>query len=515
MSDLQRILQSPRSMNRSHSKASVRSASQTPLGYASDNSEDVDEDDWNYGKIDDLIISKIASLNDDDGESASRNGSQVNLSDPLKFLKTHTIDEIITSLSLPRTQVSSASRELLLAQMYHLIIKSPLPIDGVAVNERNTELLVDFWKDARSENERLFAFRCVVAYASSDIDEVASVVISDFLPYVLNDLTPKDNEDGAVSVTLRSNYIIGYCALSLVAMDGSGCNGVEDIVTMLIDLAEGYDASSELNAEDVASAALQGAGVLISLIFKGRSTTRGLDELIQDVCPRVVVFLEAGHHIITQKAAGKLVALMYELFDFQDDIEKDDNEDYGDEEELSPYFDVSEVLSLVKELATLSSKKVSKKEKKESHSLFRDVLRTVETHASKTDRLAEQNSLEEPSVLSHLKISKSKSLSITSWYSYLRLVHLRWIFSSGLHSQLANSSESGIKDLIDFPEQSKYQFSRNIEEDSGIGEREFTTKSKAVNSKTRTKEINSAREDKLRETLETLNVTDGDIVLSH
>ncbi|GMF23263.1 unnamed protein product [[Candida] boidinii] len=261
---------------------------------------------------------------------------------------------------------------------------------------------------------------------------------------------PSASSGDEVSSFIRSNCIMAYGSLSLVIMDGSGCAGIEEVGELLMDVIDGYsnldttkksngnqDTTNNTDSDDydiqVVVNSLNTIGVILTLMFKGRNSTQGLDDFIQDNLPRVFPLLETGINPSIQKSAARLTALMYEVFDYQDDYESGYTDDDDDDNSLEPYYDVDEVLNTINQLIRNSSKKISKKDKKETRSVLRDVSKTIEKYSTKEERKkifkSEKSEINDDDdnqlVLGRLKLSKNKTLPITSWFQHIRIFFLR------------------------------------------------------------------------------------------
>lgn len=408
------------------------------------------------------------------------------------------ISEVLESLGKSRTEVSTESREFLLSELYRWIVSKPLHLQPGLVDEDDiTELIKVFRRTSMTSQkpEVLLLILVITAYAASDTDEVATQVVNDYLPYVQEKFFLVNETDAEI----RANLILSYTTLIVVIMDGAGCFGLEESIPKFLEIVEGLVSVVDKNPKEVPVVCntLHGIGCLMTLLYKGRQSTQVLDELIQDVAPAIVNILTTCNNLDIQKSCGRLIALFYELFDYQDETEVE-----SDELELSPYDSIGDLQSFIKELTNQGSRKIGKKDRKDYSSMFRDVLTTLERNQSKDDRL---NSKEIPQTLSHINLSKSRSVAITSWYSYLRLIHLRWCFTSGLHLQLISNSD--LNKVIRKPDHAgeegksgKYDF--NDDESPAFADDEggkLTGKKKTVN-------INKERVEKERARLEGLEL---------
>ncbi|KAH3665519.1 hypothetical protein OGAPHI_003705 [Ogataea philodendri] len=502
MSQLQREMRTPlkqfaRSESRASSGSGIRSPSMKSPKTDTDPDEfDQDVMDMSFMRLDDLLRAKlqdndslpspstitgismsrqesransmIGSIIDGEDESSAANAEPGEEGGVIKIYK---ISDVIAALAKSRSKINSSSREFLLGELYRMIVKKPLSTSGAVVNETDLELLVSFVKGARSQLEFVFALRAAVAYIASDVDEVATTAIEQLFPVLLNKIySPDETYEG-----VRSSCLIAYASLLLVIYDESQCYGLGDSVETLMELADGYSAGGlSENDEDVVVNTLNAIAIIISLIYKAN---RDVNTLVQENIPQVMTFLSSEFSKKVQKAAAIVVALMYEVFDFGDEDDPDE-----------PYDDFEDLKSIINQLVRYSSKKVSKKDKKESRSIFREVLHSLER--------AEPEEGEEKEILSRFKLNKSKALPITSWFEYVRLVHLKYIFGSELNLHYVASKE--VRNLLAKPDDESSKFNVDVEEPHRE-DKAWKTESGRVNDVKRDQKIREARELKVRE----------------
>ena len=458
-----------------------------------------------------------------------------------------TINDIIHSLSMSRTEVSSQSREMLLAQLYKLIVSKPL----IVYNEENAgtknyvseDKVLELIKlltsgDYRSPSEFLLLFRSCIGLLASDIDEFGELISQDFLNLLQRLIQDPTTQN--INSENKASVITGYTGLLMILHNGSSSYGVDDKVTSLIELAEGYNASSNtltaqlrsgdreystFFAEDVdkkiisdsvnqangeaavAIAALHGAGCLLTLIERGEY----LNDYITDTMPKLVALVD-NENIEIAKAAGRIIALCYEIFTYDNSGDADDESEYNAN---SPYYEQEELSAIIERLANFSTHKITKKNKKETHSIFRDILYTIANYTSYEKRIEIlKKSPEGIDIINslmdsnYIKLSKTRSLAINSWFLYLRLIHLKWCFSFGVHNQLV--SNDTIRDILKEPP-SDYQLKYGGNDVYGDEDYDdsFNTSVNdkfATDDKKRTEQIRKARVNKLAETIEDLEI---------
>ena len=107
-----------------------------------------------------------------------------------------------------------------------------------------------------------------------------------------------------------------------------------------------------------------------------------------------------------------------------------------------------------------------------------------------------------------IKLSKTKTLLINSWFLYIRLIHLKWCFSFGVHNQLTGNDT--IREILHEPPseyQLKYGESGPMDDDVFI-ESNYTSINDKHNQdyKSRTTKVRKARVNKLDEQMEELEL---------
>lgn len=475
-----------------------------------------------------------------------------------RIQSSHTsINEIIVSLGASRSSVSSSSRELMLAQLYKLIVSRPLVVyneEQIGTDQYVTDDMVGLLLkvltsgDYRSPTEFLLLYRSCIALLCSDIEEFGTLVLSDFLSYI-----SKLIQEPATSVVTNENkasVITGLALLLTILHNGSSSFGIDDKISWLIEIAEGFTESSIQLLKDiqtgdreystlindesddkrivnesnvkasgeaaVAIAALHGCACLLTLIAKGDF----LNEFVTDLTAKLVTILDNDVNYEISKAAGRAIAICYEIYSYSED-EEDNDDDVGDDSELeynynAPYYEQEQLFSILSRLASLSSHKISKKEKKVTHSIFRDILSTTKTYTNPEERIEiykkSPRGMEIVSEMmessSYIKLSKSRSLPINSWFLYIRLIHLKWTFSFGVHNQL--TSNESIRDILrepatDFQERYGSSGADHLEAQGDYG----TTERFETDDKKRTNMIRKARVNKLAEEIEDLQLGEG------
>lgn len=229
--------------------------------------------------------------------------------------------------------------------------------------------------------------------------------------------------------------------------------------------------------------------------------------------PKLIEFLDNDLNIELSKASGRVIALCYEIYHYNNDDDDEFNDDDNEYNYNSPYYEQEQLLSILDRLASLNDKKISKKDKKQVHSIFRDIYNTVNNYGTFSIRIEIlKRSAEGVEILStmmdsnYIKLSRSRTIQINSWFLYLRLIHLKWVFSFGVHNQLIVNSL--IRDILKEPP-NEYQLKYNVAVTNDSDEDDdsrFNNQLFEVSDKKRSNMLRKARINKLSEEMEDMSL---------
>jgi hypothetical protein len=270
---------------------------------------------------------------------------------------------------------------------------------------------------SRSGLESLLALQAICIAFAVDLDEGL-----DHAKTVSDKLFPQLSDD-KLSVNIRANLTFGYSLLQFIINYGGGGFKVDGVIESLVDLAGGCN----VDESTIAAAAIMGVGLLTT-------TVPSPNNMIVDVLAVLIDFLNSGATEI-RLAAGKVIGLYYQIYLYDEDSNLGDFGDDSDDDTI-PFIDHEELLVKLREIVAESSKKLSKKNKREQKSLFRDVISTVETFSSSETR---NNLTSEDLTITHVNLSKGKSLLIDSWSKLILTQHYKWAYGPGIHTQIANN----------------------------------------------------------------------------
>lgn len=460
-----------------------------------------------------------------------------------------TINDIVESLSHSRSVVSSHSREILLAQLYKLIVTKPIMVyneehAGTAAYVTESKVLqlvkILILKDYKSSSEFILLYRSVVGLLTSDLEEYGEIVSTDFIEALEHLIQEPPNSN--VTNENKASVITGYCGLLMILYTDTSAFGIDDKVKWLMELAQGFVHSSvtlnnelrtgdreystlmdekddkrllneqeaNLHAEaNIAIAALHGVAVLLTLLPRGDY----LNDLVSALTSELVEVIDNDVNVDIAKAGGRVLALCYELYTYGNDEDEDEDEEFNYN---APYYEQESVLSICNRLTGISSKKVGKKDKKETNSVFRQLANTIQiyTDAESREEMYKRSpkglELQTSSVsTTNIKLSKSKSLPITSWFMYFRLLHLKFCFGFGLHDQLVGNGS--VRSILREPV-TAYQEKYNYDSDDGMHSSGFGANARTDNErfarldKKRASDLKKARVEKVTQELEDLGI---------
>lgn len=462
-----------------------------------------------------------------------------------------TVNDIIDSLGRARSEVSSLSREMLLAQLYKLVVIKPLVVYNEEnagtpnyVSEEKVLQLVKLLnlKEYRSASEFILLFRSIIGLLASDLEDFGEIVSVDF--HASLEALISEPPNAYINEENKSGVISGYCALLIVLYAENSPFGIDDKIKWLMELSQGYVQSSvtlskelksgdreystlmdegddkrlvneqeaKLRAEaNIAIAAIHGVAGLLTLLTRGEY----LNEILTNLATEFVEMIDNDVNIEISKAAGRALALCYELYTYDEEPDEDADEDFNYN---APYYEQEALLNITDRLASLTAKKVGKKEKRETATVFSQLTNTIHQYTNPETReelykksMKGQELLNESVSTTSIKLSRSKLLPINSWFLYFRLLHLKWCFGFGLHDQLVHNPE--IRAVLKEPS-TKYTEKYGRDDDHVYGTDGFGLNAVsdverfARSEKKRDNDLKKARQTKLTEELADLGLKD-------
>lgn len=342
-------------------------------------------------------------------------------------------DEILETVdALGERKGSSASgREELLKSFVRVASLKVITSDMLAGRGGELiDILGRMIKSGRSEKEVSLSARAISLLAASTPD--AERLSSSTLP-LLQQAISNGRRSGATPTLIHALASIAFFSPSLNAGD------LITLIDFLLEIVQSNGHSVGIGEDDdILTAALEAYGVLLSALNDPQN-------IIQKALPTLIEALSSSS-LSVRLASGESIALSFELIYTSSDSE----DEYS---EIPPYDDIDNLTSLLASLSTASTKKISKSSRREQHSLFRDILRTVQSHQA----LPAQK----------LRFAKREELRLDSWEKLLRLKHLRRIFTHGLHVHLA--ANTYVRQVLDLPPPSEVTSNHgSSDEDEGM-----------------------------------------------
>lgn len=460
----------------------------------------------NFGNLDELISERLNTLLS--LESAYSPDKQT---EAIK-LRLKSIPDLIKTLQKPRNEVSTTDRELLLNQLFHLIVKNTdleVEYDDYEY-ENDLVVLLKIFQSSKSSNESILSIRTLTSFIIANIEN-AGIVFSEEPSLRILPMLEKKIIDPTIPQEVKQYLIYSYSSIALAIYDEAGGFGVDGIIEYLNETFLGLLDDQAGNAELITSI-VYGLGNTLTLMIGSAN----LNELIETIIDPIVEFFLSTDTLSTIKPIAMLIGLCYEIYNYNDSPD-DDLSDFDPGDDILPHMNTYEIKSRLERLMKNTNKKVSKNDKRKGISLFKDVLTTINFYSDKRNRLNKMlnrkndeidGGKEEEFVLSHIKLSKSRSLAVKSWFSFFRLIQMKWVFGDGIHTQLANNSQIS-KIVRDKPTDGvASQFSANS---GGNGSQFWQNQtSKRVSEKKKQKSLEGGRRAKLNVSLDQAGLLSDD-----
>lgn len=220
---------------------------------------------------------------------------------------------------------------------------------------------------------------------------------------------------------------------------GAGDDEILDIMALFLEIIESDGASVEAQDEgNVVIAALEQWGLLATEI-------EDLEEETETAIEAFVEQLESADAGV-QIAAGENIALLYEksYTEREDDEEVSDAEDSADPEHLKNgdkmvkryqvYRRQDQLLHTLEELASVSTRRISKKDRKTLHSSFADIKKTVEKPTrgpGYSTAIDQETGKAYGAGRMRVRVNKNVEVKIDKWWKLQRLNALRRTLQGG------------------------------------------------------------------------------------
>ncbi|KAK9370637.1 interferon-related developmental regulator-domain-containing protein [Lipomyces kononenkoae] len=428
------------------------------------------DDDWSVGSSDTLDSYGT------DTEGAGRSPSRSRRKDVDTGVDwREKLGESIDVISGERKNTSYSNREDALSRISKIL---SMKYAWRIVESRHKDFedgLIRSLKNGKSGKETILACRVLSLLVVTDPEN--EVWYTGTMSILKNLIFSVDDAATKVACLFALGSVVFF---STAAGEEESVNILEFILDIIMSDGSSIQAADD---EKAVTAAIQVFGFIASTLDDAL-------EISQSALPALVDQLESSQ-VSVRMASGQVIALLYERYaedignyHLVDSSEEDDNavspglsrgspdsEDdnvKSDDESIeatplpvrpqpkrSPsslptlYYDVDQLIYLLTQLSTSSTKRLAKSSRRVQHSMFRDILETVKTAVGHTDVEFESDTMgyERPSMESSvlslssnanlnihltLRFEQGLVLSIDSWAAYLRLAHVRRILSHGL-----------------------------------------------------------------------------------
>jgi hypothetical protein len=221
---------------------------------------------------------------------------------------------------------------------------------------------------------------------------------------------------------------------------GASTEDIEQVMEFLLEIVESDGVS--VGAEDVSEvvvAAMEEWGLLATQMDD-------LEESSESAMEAFVDQLESSN-LHVQVAAGENIALLYEksYTPLEEDEEPPSEDELSDPEDESPsdgvkmikrynvYRHESQLKRILANLATVSSRRISKKDKKSLHTNFSDILHSVEhpTRGPRYQTAVSQDTGKRYGSRLTVRLQRSNEIRIDQWWKLHRLKALRRMLQGG------------------------------------------------------------------------------------
>ncbi|OOQ90760.1 IFRD domain protein [Penicillium brasilianum] len=441
---------SRKAASREASRTNSRASSKQTSRQSSQNASRQGSDDEDSGFLSDDTALSIGSLDDENPETDNVDWPQ-ELADRMAEI-------------LDRKRSSVQGREEALAAFcrltkYHYAEEETRP--------HITDLLSAFARSVRSESstrETTLALRAIELLVITSCDDKIYENAEPLLTRSIRDSTSNAVKAAAI-------YCLGACT----NFGGAGEEGILEQMTFLLDIIAS-DGQSIDAADDPTSvtAALHVWGFLLSEVDDFESESEEAVQIFIDQ-------LDSGDSGV-QIAAGENIALLYEKSytpQEDDDDEDSEEEDEGDEhanihltsgpkliKRYNAYHNTPELERQLASLATIHSKRISKRDKKSLHGNFASILTTVENprRGPRYNMAIDQDTNRHYGSTLTVKIGRHGVMSIDRWWKWVRLQSLRRILQGGFAEHYFQGNRAVLENLP--------VMMRTMAEASGSGDRQ-------------------------------------------
>lgn len=393
--------------SRASSAANSRSNSRNVSRHGSDNEEEgnmSDSTNWSINSIDDMLA---ADLPEDTTDAWKQD-----LGDR--------IEEIID-----RKRSSVQGRETTLAQYVHMLMSRYAYEELQGKTSEIFPALMKSVKSESSEKETSLALRAIAL----TLITIPSETVYDAIFQVLKRTY---TESEFISVKAVAIHTLSAAAI----YGGASDSEIEEIMDDLLEIIEsdGESVGAGDNGEVVAAACEAWGFLATSIDDMEDKTEEAMDAFVEQ--------LDSSDTSV-QVAAGENIALLYEKSFTAREAgdspasDKEDEDGYAIDSSMVKRYEVyrqkNQLEHKLSQLATESSRRIAKKDRKTLHTSFADILNTVEqpTRGPRYQKAIDQETGRRYGSRMTVRIHKSGSMTIDKWWKLLRLQAMRRVLGGG------------------------------------------------------------------------------------
>ncbi|GAD92183.1 IFRD domain protein [Paecilomyces variotii No. 5] len=408
---------SRKAMSREASRATSRASSAHNSHSSSRNASRYPSDDEDLGSQSDDTAWSTASL-DDLADNPDRGNDQwaEELADRIQEI----LDRKRSSVQGREESLSAYCR----LSKYHFVADE--------IRSKVSDLLAAFGRSIKYESsvrETTLALRAIELLTVTSLDETIYENVEPLLTRTIRDSTSN-------SVKAAAIHCLGTCTF----FGGAGEDGHLEQMTFFLDIIAS-DGQSIGAVDDAASvtAALQEWGFLATEI-------EDLEEESEEAVGIFTDQLDSSEPSV-QIAAGENIALLYEKSYTPQEDDDDEGEDTQSDSDLNSnnfdepklvkrynaYHNTPELERQLQSLASISSKRINKKDRKSLHNNFTSILTTVENprRGPMYSTAIDQDTNRHYGSKRTIKIGREGIMNIDRWWKWIRLASLRRILQGG------------------------------------------------------------------------------------
>ncbi|KAF1836485.1 IFRD domain-containing protein [Decorospora gaudefroyi] len=351
------------------------------------------------------------------------NGEEVNIPEDAWKSELHTRIEQITNLKRSSTEGRTES----LNAYAHILMARYAKEE---VQGHVSELVSSMLRSIRQETTESEAVKALKALAVTVVTLDSESIYDD----VADQLKRSIQSSTSIAIKVNAIHTLGVSAF----FAGAGDDEILDIMTMFIEIIESDGASVDAQDEgNVVIAALEEWGLLATEI-------EDLEEETETAMEAFVEQLESADSGV-QIASGENIALLYEKSLTPQEEDEDAREEDRDDPEhvrngqrmvkrYTVYRRQDQLLHTLDELANISTRRISKKDRKALHSSFADIRNSVEKPTrgpAYSTALHEETGKAYGAGRMKVKINRNVEVRIDKWWKLQRLNALRRTLQGG------------------------------------------------------------------------------------